>query len=64
MTEELMREMNLNADRRDELCNNSPSCPECGSPQVQLMAWVGVVPASWRCRNCKLQFEYEQEEEI
>lgn len=37
-------------DRRDFLCRHPPKCPECGADQVQLMAYIDVTPAEWRCR--------------
>jgi len=45
--------------RRDELSNHMPKCPSCRTLQVQLVGYVDVHPAQWKCRHCKFEFEYE-----
>lgn len=47
--------------RRLFLCERSPSCPRCNTRQVQLVGYIGVDPAQWKCRECKHQFAYEPE---
>lgn len=37
-------------------------CPECKTRQVQLVGYIDIVPAQWRCRHCKHCFEWEGEE--
>jgi len=51
--------MNSIADRREALCRDSPPCPECGSPQVQLREWMDIIPAAWKCRHCDFKFYFE-----
>ncbi len=36
-------------------------CPECGTRQVQLVGYMSIIPAKWRCRYCKHRFEWEGE---
>lgn len=43
--------------REDLLMRHQPKCPRCGTDQVQIMG--RDVPASWRCRRCKLRFTSE-----
>ncbi|AUR89039.1 hypothetical protein NVP1121O_011 [Vibrio phage 1.121.O._10N.286.46.C4] len=35
------------------------SCPECDTRQVQLIGYINIVPAVWKCRGCKHEFEWE-----
>lgn len=47
-----------NALRRDDvILRMQPYCPRCGTRQVQIMD--KKIPAQWKCRDCKLQFNYE-----
>lgn len=34
-------------------------CPECGTRQVQLVGYIDIYPAQWKCRHCKHNFEWE-----
>lgn len=34
-------------------------CPECHTRQVQLVGYMDIKPAQWRCRHCKHKFEWE-----
>ena len=34
-------------------------CPECETVQVQLVEYINVYPAKWKCRKCKHNFEWE-----
>lgn len=36
-------------------------CPSCGTRQVQLVGYMDIYPAQWRCRHCKHEFEWEGE---
>lgn len=46
-------------DRREMLSKNVPKCPECDEErQIQLVDW-SVIPARWRCRECRSPFGYE-----
>ena len=36
-------------------------CPECDTRQVQLIGYINISPAQWRCRHCKHKFEWEEE---
>ena len=47
--------------RQDHILKHVPKCPSCGSEQVQIMRFVA--PAQWRCRICKVAFEFEPEQE-
>ena len=51
------------ADRRNllgKLMNQQKlECPECGTRQVQLIGYINVTPAVWRCRHCKHSFKWE-----
>lgn len=44
-------------DRREALSKLQPKCPSCGHEQVQLVQYIDVVPAHWKCRVCKTRFE-------
>jgi DNA-directed RNA polymerase subunit RPC12/RpoP len=46
------------ADRREYLCKNSRTCPECSARQVQLINQFAI-PAEWKCRRCKTKFKFE-----
>ena len=54
------------ADRRGylgELMNKHKlECPECKTRQVQLIGYIDIFPAQWKCRRCKNKFEWEIEE--
>lgn len=51
------------ADRREELGRKMNTlglaCPECNTRQVQLVAYMDIKPAQWKCRHCKHKFEWE-----
>ena len=34
-------------------------CPECNTRQVQLVGYIDIYPAQWKCRRCKHNFEWE-----
>ncbi len=34
-------------------------CPECGTRQVQLVGYLNIKPAEWKCRHCKHEFNWE-----
>lgn len=36
-------------------------CPECCTRQVQLVGYINIKPAQWKCRHCKHNFEWEGE---
>lgn len=44
--------------RRDFLYFCHARCARCGSDQVQIIR-VLPKPATWACRECKYQFDYE-----
>ncbi|AOQ26823.1 hypothetical protein [Vibrio phage S4-7] len=54
------------ADRRvylGELMNKHKlECPECKTGQVQLIGYIDIFPAQWKCRHCKHKFEWEIDE--
>lgn len=35
------------------------SCPECKTRQVQLVGYINIHPAQWKCRHCKEEFVWE-----
>lgn len=35
------------------------SCPECKTRQVQLVGYINIHPAQWKCRHCKYEFSWE-----
>ena len=35
------------------------SCPECKTRQVQLVGYINIHPAQWKCRHCKHEFSWE-----
>lgn len=37
------------------------TCPACDRPQLQLIGYINIVPAQWKCRLCKHKFEWEGE---
>lgn len=45
------------AERRDFLEHRVPQCPACHRNQVQLLDHNR--PAQWKCRVCRVCFEYE-----
>jgi len=45
------------AKRRERLYKVVPSCPKCGTRQVQLRD--SNAPAVWKCRECRFTFNYE-----
>ncbi|CAH9015233.1 putative thioredoxin [Vibrio phage 424E50-1] len=51
------------ADRRDllgkRMNEQKLTCPKCDRPQVQLIGYIDIVPAQWKCRLCKHKFEWE-----
>jgi ribosomal protein L37AE/L43A len=47
--------------RREFLCKHLPLCPECSTPQVQLITYMEEIPARWKCRHCKHKFYFEPE---
>lgn len=46
-------------DRREALCRLRPHCPACDADQVQLVEYIAVTPARWRCRVCKTRFDLD-----
>lgn len=38
-------------------------CPECHTRQVQLVGYVNIYPAQWKCRHCKHEFEWDGSDE-
>ena len=34
-------------------------CPKCSTRQVQLVGYINIKPAQWRCRQCKHNFDWE-----
>lgn len=46
-------------ERRVFLCSNGPVCPKCKDAQVQLIEYINIKPATWKCRICKFKFEFE-----
>jgi ribosomal protein L37AE/L43A len=50
-------------DRRSELGKRMNEkkleCPACRTRQVQLVGYMNIVPAQWKCRKCKHKFEWE-----
>lgn len=36
-------------------------CPECKTRQVQLIGYLNIKPAEWRCRRCRYHFSWEGE---
>ncbi|AUR84673.1 hypothetical protein NVP1063O_006 [Vibrio phage 1.063.O._10N.261.45.C7] len=53
------------ADRRESLGKRMNEqqleCPECCTRQVQLVGYIDIKPAQWKCRHCKHKFEWEGE---
>jgi ribosomal protein L37AE/L43A len=45
------------SDRREFLGRHVPQCPACHRNQVQLLNHG--VPAQWKCRVCRVCFEFE-----
>ncbi|WP_415913237.1 hypothetical protein [Neptuniibacter sp. QD37_11] len=45
--------------KRVTLCKNPPRCPECDTPQVQLVEWIN--PVEWKCRHCKHKWSSPEE---
>ncbi|CAH9016554.1 putative thioredoxin [Vibrio phage 193E37-1] len=39
---------------------NKLKCPECDTRQVQLVGYIDITPAQWKCRKCKHKFEWEK----
>ncbi len=58
-------ELFMVADRRVELGKRMNkqklSCPTCQARQIQLIGYMDVVPAKWKCRKCKCEFLWEGE---
>lgn len=51
----------LLAQRREQLCKQTPPCPKCGEVhQIQLQDWLNK-PAKWRCRPCGHKWSHEPE---
>lgn len=46
-------------DRREFLSRNAPKCPRCSAVQVQLIDYLTVRNAKWRCRICTHLFHFE-----
>lgn len=55
------------ADRRDllgkRMNQQQLTCPECDRPQLQLIGYIDIVPAQWKCRLCKHKFEWEGDDD-
>ncbi len=51
------------ADRKkllgERMNDQKLECPECHTRQVQLVDYIDVIPAQWKCRHCKHKFEWE-----
>lgn len=45
-------------DRRKKVNDMKPSCPECGTRQVQLINWY-TDTVDMKCRHCKFKFKLE-----
>lgn len=46
-------------ERLKRLKRAAPICGKCGAEQVQLVEWVGLPLAQWKCRVCKHRWEFE-----
>lgn len=50
-------------DRREmlsaEINKQKKCCPSCGTRQIQLIGYMDIIPAQWKCRRCKHKFEWE-----
>lgn len=57
ITDLLRNACNL-AIERDKLCKNNPTCPDCGTNQVQI---IDVGLQQWICRRCKNAFSTDFE---
>ena len=44
--------------RRKSFSKLKMSCPDCGSPQMQLVDWISK-PSFWKCRMCSFGFSFE-----
>ena len=60
-----MKGLNETTQRRIELGKRMNAqklcCPECKTRQVQLVGYINIKPAEWRCRHCKHEFTWEGE---
>lgn len=45
--------------RRERASKSVPTCPECGTEQVQLVHWQ-TSNLRYKCRHCKHKFEREE----
>ena len=61
--EKFKEDLRKTHDRRVELGKRMNSqklcCPECKTRQVQLVGYIDIIPAEWRCRHCKYEFNWE-----
>ena len=53
------------ANRRDllgkRMNQQKLECSECNTRQVQLIGYIDINPAKWKCRKCKHVFNWEGE---
>ena len=63
--EEVFKGVSVSTERRYELGKRMNSqkkeCPNCGTRQIQLIGYIDIIPAQWKCRKCKHKFEWEGE---
>lgn len=61
--QELRQFFSKSAERRialSKLMNQSKlECPVCHTRQIQLVGYINIYPAQWKCRMCKHKFEWE-----
>ena len=58
--DDLLSHANILADRREMLCKEPPTCPDCKTDQVQLTEWIEGEVAEWKCRHCGVRFKFER----
>jgi len=52
-------DMLRSAEHKREAFASRRACPDCGTDQVQIIAYYAGPPYEWRCRHCSARWTVE-----